>query len=80
MLELEVVLDFACCTCEQSVSVTVQCTGKGLAADSDQAVAAVSVPCPHCGQINQLIFDPSGSVREVRAYVNPWPVPAPSVN
>ena len=39
-----------------------------------------TVPCPHCGQVNQLSFDPSGAVHAVRPYVNPWPAPAPSVN
>jgi hypothetical protein len=80
MMELNVTLDFACSVCEQSLSVTVHCSGKGLFGETDQAVATVNVPCPHCGQINQLFFDPSGAVRDVRAFVNPWPVPAPSVN
>ena len=32
MVEVKVTLDFACCACDHSVSVTVKCTGKGLTA------------------------------------------------
>jgi hypothetical protein len=80
MMELKLTLDFACRACEQSVGVTVQCSGQGLVGGADQAIASVNVPCPHCGQVNQLSFDPSGAVHAVRPYVNPWPAPAPSVN
>jgi hypothetical protein len=80
MMELKVTLDFACHACEQSVSVTLQCSGKGLIGEIGQAVAAVNVPCPHCGQVSQLFFDPQGAVREVRPYFNSWPVPLPSLN
>jgi hypothetical protein len=79
MLELEVNLDFACCVCQQSVSVRVRCSGKGLAA-GPRAVAAVTVPCPTCGLVNQLSFEPSGTVRSVEPYIGPRPVPEPSVN
>jgi phage FluMu protein Com len=64
MVELQVILDFACCHCEQSVGVTVKCAGKGLTAHT-RAVASVPVPCPTCGQVNQLYFEPSGTVRDV---------------
>jgi hypothetical protein len=81
MMELRVTLEFACCGCEQSVNVTVQCSGQGLAGDAGQPKLAVNVPCPTCGQVNQLFFEPSGAVRAVR----PFPcfrffVPEPSVN
>jgi hypothetical protein len=67
MMELTVVLDFACCACEQSVNVTVKCEGKGLAADdgAQQPVAAVHIPCPNCGSVNKVCFEPDGTVRAV---------------
>ena len=79
MLECEVTLAFACCICEHSVSVRVHCSGKGLAA-GPRTVAAVNVPCPHCGLVNQLSFEPNGTVRSVAPYTSPRPLPEPSVN
>jgi phage FluMu protein Com len=79
MMELQLSLDFACCLCERPVSVTVKCAGKGLAA-SQRTVAAVNVPCPTCGSVNQLYFEPNGTVREVRPYHAPRQLPVPSVN
>jgi hypothetical protein len=79
MMELKVVLDFACCTCAQSVSVTVKCAGKGLAAGA-RTVAAVNIPCPSCGNINQLFFEPSGTVRDVLPYRGQHQRLEPSVN
>jgi hypothetical protein len=67
MLELKVVLDFACCTCAQLVHVTLKCTGKGLSAGAN-TVAAVEVPCPTCGCVNQVYFEPAGTVRKVVPY------------
>ena len=80
MMELQLTLDFLCQTCEQNVGVTVKCSGSGLVGDADQAVATVNVPCPHCGQINQLFFEPSGTVRSVRPYPCFRAVPEPSAN
>jgi hypothetical protein len=80
MMELNVTLGFACCGCEQPVSVTVQCSGKGLMRPSTTALASVNVPCPTCGQINQLFFEPSGTVHSVRPYTCIRVVPEPSVN
>ena len=79
MPELKVTLDFACCTCNNGVSVTVQCSGKGLAA-GHKAVASVNVPCPTCGTINQLYFKPSGTVQAVAPYRAPRQMPVPSLN
>jgi hypothetical protein len=79
MLKLKVTLDFACCACDHSVSVTVQCEGAGLAAGSS-AVAAVNVPCPNCGRVNQLFFEPNGTVRAVAPYTAPRPALEPSMN
>jgi len=80
MMELRVTLDFACCCCEQSVNVTVQCSGQGLAGEAGRPVVAVNVPCPTCGQVNQLFFEPGGAVRAVRPYPCFRSVPEPSVN
>ncbi len=80
MMELTVNLEFACCGCEQPVGVTVQCSGKGLYPEGEGALAAVKIPCPTCGQINQLCFEPSGAVRSVRPYPCFRVVPEPSVN
>ncbi len=80
IMELTLTLDFACCGCEEPVSVTLQCSGKGLAGDKAHSVAAVRVPCPHCEMINQLLFEPSGQVRSVEPYQLGWPSYQPSVN
>jgi len=80
IMELTVALDFACCLCEDSVSVTLRCSGKGLAGDQAHSVAEVLVTCPHCGQVNQLLFEPSGKVRNVKPCRAAWPLPVPSVN
>jgi hypothetical protein len=79
MMELNVTLEFACCACEQPLGVTVQCSGKGLQ-EVGGGLAAVNVPCPGCGQINQLFFEPNGRVRSVRPYTCFRVVPEPSVN
>ena len=77
MTELNVTLEFACCDCEETVLVTVRCTGERL--DREASIAAVNVPCPTCGQTNQLTFEPSGTVRSVRLYCR-TPLPTFSLN
>jgi len=42
--------------------------------------ATANVPCPGCGQINQLLFEPNGRLRSVRPMTCYRPLPAPSVN
>jgi hypothetical protein len=79
MMELNVTLEFACCSCDLPVTVTVQCSGKGLQLEGG-TLAAVIVPCPNCGQVNQLYFEPNGTVRAVRPYTRIRVVPEPSVN
>ncbi len=64
MLELEVILDFACCYCRHALGVTLKCAGKGLSAGS-QARAFVKVPCPTCGNINKVVFAPDGTLHHV---------------
>jgi hypothetical protein len=79
MMELNVTLDFACSHCAQSVGVTLKCEGKGLDAGL-RTVAAVNVPCPTCGAVNELYFEPSGRVHAVSPYRGPRQVPMPSLN
>jgi hypothetical protein len=79
MNQVEVILDFACCICDHPVSVTVNCSGKGLEAESPP-VAAAYVPCPNCGYVNQLSFEPNGTVRDVVPHRGLRWLPEPSRN
>jgi len=78
-MEVEVDLHFSCCVCLHGVSAKVRCSGKGLQA-GPRGVAAVNLPCPNCGRVIQLCFEPSGAVRAVAPYRAPCQVPQPSVN
>ena len=80
MTEQQVTIDFSCCHCEEPVSVTVLCQRKGDGAESFGGVAAVNVPCPTCGEVNQVFFEPGGSLRCVRPYRQRQLLPVPSVN
>ncbi len=80
MTELQVTLEFACCGCEDPVSVTVLCQGKGSAELPPDCVAAVKVPCPACDEVNQVFFEPNGTLRCVRPYRPRLKPPVPSVN
>ena len=79
MLELMVDLDFACCSCDCALGVTLKCAGKGLAGGA-HAVAAVKVPCPTCNTINQIYFEPSGKLHAVKPYERTCRIPEPSLN
>jgi len=79
-MDLQLTLGFSCCGCEQEVNVTVRCSGQGPAEEAGRSVALVNVPCPCCGQINQLSFEPSGTLRSVRPYFCFGLIPEPSVN
>ncbi len=78
-MELHVSMDFACHHCTNSVGVTVKCEGKGLL-PGQRALAVVRIPCPTCGAINQVIFEPSGTVHAVEPCGTARPVPEPSLN
>ncbi len=67
MVELNLALDFVCCSCEGDVTVKLKCEGKGLAAGA-RTVAAAQIPCPHCYTVNEIYFEPSGTVRDVHPY------------
>jgi phage FluMu protein Com len=79
MREVEVVLDFTCCSCGYFVSATVRCSGQGLAA-GPHAVAAVRIPCPGCDRINQLYFEPCGQLRAVEPFRRACEILEPSIN
>lgn len=78
MTDVTVCLDFACLECRKPVGVTLQCTGDPVSLAETQS-ASVPVPCPHCGLVNKLTFDPDGRVHDVEHY-NPHRLPQPSVN
>jgi hypothetical protein len=59
MVKLLVQLDFACCCCNETISLTVQCEGKGLT-DRRRPVAAFEMQCPECREWNQVYFEPNG--------------------
>jgi hypothetical protein len=79
MMELNVRLEFTCVGCEQSVGVTVHCQGDQLPRAGDEGMR-VSVPCPTCGQINKLVFEPTGLVRSVKPCPSIRTFAEPSVN
>jgi phage FluMu protein Com len=79
MEKLKVSMDFACCLCGHSVSVTVQCEGKSLT-ELSPGVATVNVPCPTCHKVNQLKFEPSGAVLDVTPYQSYYHRLEPSLN
>jgi len=79
MTELKVNLDFDCHACHQAIGVTVQCAGEHLD-DKARILASVVVPCPCCGHMNKLLFEPNGTVHDVRPVHPPARIPEPSVN
>jgi hypothetical protein len=80
MTELQITLDFFCHNCEEPVSVTVLCQGKGQGPVVFEGVAAVNVPCPTCSEVNQVFFEPNGKLRFVRPLRQRITIPAPSLN
>jgi hypothetical protein len=80
MMELELSLNFDCCGCNHPVSVKLHCAGKGLTGENRQTVAVVKIPCPTCGLINDLMFEPTGKVRKVKPSYHQRQLPVPSLN
>ena len=79
MTELKVTLDFACHACRQPIGVTVQCAGKYLDVTA-RILASLVVPCLSCGHMNKLLFEPNGTVHDVRPALPPARIPEPSIN
>ena len=79
MTELKVNLDFACHACHAPVGVTVRCAGDRLHAAA-KVVATVAVPCPCCGHVSKVLFEPDGTVRDVRPVHPPARLAEPSEN
>jgi hypothetical protein len=80
MIELELCLNFDCCDCNHPVSVTLRCTGEGLAGEDRQKVAVLRIPCPTCGMINDVHFEPTGRIHRVKPSCRQRPMPEPSIN
>ena len=80
MQKLTATLEFVCCSCPQTVRVTVRCSGPDLGGRGSNPLASVKIPCPTCGQVNQLVFEPCGQVRSVRPYTCFRVIPEPSLN
>ena len=77
---LTATLAFACCNCPQAVRATVRCSGPNLGRLGGTTLASVEIPCPACGQVNQLVFEPCGQVRSVRPSPYNRAIPKPSLN
>jgi hypothetical protein len=78
MLALQVRLDFTCCLCGHAVGVTLQCEGQGLLGNP---LTSVKVPCPTCGENNQVFFTPEdGRLHRVLRERVYWHIPEPSRN
>jgi hypothetical protein len=80
MTDQQVTLDFNCCGCDEPVNVTVFCQGTKSGSLSFAGVAAVHVPCPTCGEVNQVFFEPNGTLHNVRLSRRRLTLPVPSVN
>ena len=79
MTELQVILDFTCCACQEPLSVTVKCAGTGLAL-AGRSIARVHVPCPGCSTTLCVDFEPNGTIRGVDRQVMPRLTREPSLN
>lgn len=78
MLEVEITLDFACCSCGRDMGVTVVCIGKGLEGGA-KTLASAKVPCPTCVCVNHIFFTPDGTLHHVEPH-RVFQVPSPSLN
>jgi len=79
-MELECSLAFACDSCGLGIEARVHCAGPGLS-DRTRPVAAVLLSCPHCGQDNQVLFEPKTTViRAVRPAPPHYAAAQPSAN
>jgi len=82
-MERTISLAFRCCGCDQPLSVTVRCRGPEPRAQDPEApirCAQANVSCPDCGQLNQLLFEPTGQLHCVWPLTSCQAMPAPSLN
>ncbi len=79
MMELEVILDFACSCCGHNMGVTLKCAGKNLN-QQQGSVTSVKVPCPTCQSINKVFFEPCGVLHYVAPAHDSLRIPEPSLN
>src|SRR5207253_9589488 len=61
MAEMEVVIQFNCCHCQDQVTARLKCSGKGVS-EGPHVVAGAHLACPTCDQVNQVCFELSGLV------------------
>jgi hypothetical protein len=80
MLELEVILEFMCCCCGDSMGVTVKCACKSLHPGKSNVTSA-KIPCPSCQGINHVFFSPEdGALIDVIQEKPRYLIPKPSYN
>ena len=79
MAETEVVIEFACCHCQQPVFAKLRCSGEGIN-QGPHAVAGVQLPCPTCDRTSHVCFELSGLVLQVAPERKGQAVLEPSLN
>ncbi len=80
LLDIDVVLEFACGSCSGTMEVKTKCTGKPLGMGVREAVK-VKVPCPSCHCNNLVVFEPeSGNILSVDVEKMRYLIPVPSLN
>jgi len=79
MLALKLFIEFDCCVCENYIGATLKCSGRGDGpVETTGAIATLN--CPHCCQLNQVLFTLDGSVHEVAPELIKQMVLEPSFN
>ena len=73
--ELTLVVEFECSLCSGPVAATLLCEGNLEELDRDPTVP---IGCPHCERVNDVTFDPEGSV--LQAVARPRPLTEPNWN
>jgi hypothetical protein len=78
-MEIKVTLAFECTSCTEPVRVKLKCSGPGLLTGGERR-ATVNVPCPSCGAITYVEFEPTGAVVAVTPVGQRRPILEPSIN
>jgi hypothetical protein len=78
-MEIKVNLAFDCTSCAERVRVKLKCSGPGLLTRGERR-ATVNVPCPTCGEIIYVEFEPTGAVHAATPVGQRRPILEPSVN